>query len=91
MATANQTPLVAADTALDAVQTLVSVNNIDQTVFSDSDRASAVKYWDECFFQNTVSEDIYDAIASKSGTASVIRDQASLHGILFKTSILVYH
>lgn len=66
----------------DAVQTLMSVNNIDQTQFVQSDLDVTRKYWDEVFFQNHVSGDIYDAIASLSGAANTTRQQVSPHAEL---------
>ena len=58
----------------DAVHTLVSVNNIDQSVFKTSDRAIASKYWDSVFLQNSVGDDLYDAIASISGSSVATRE-----------------
>lgn len=70
-----------------AVQTLVAANNIDQSKFVQSDLDTTKKYWDDVFFQNHVSGDIFDAIASKSGTANAVRAKASVTDILMN----VYH
>lgn len=67
----------------DAVQTLVSVNNIDQSVFQIGDKATTTKYWNAVFLQNSVSEDIFDAIASKSGTSAATREKVSAPGNYF--------
>lgn len=58
-------------------QTLLSVASINPAVYNTSDRLTVEKHWSSCFIQNSVSEDIYDAIASKSGSSSLVRDQAS--------------
>ena len=59
-------------------QTLVPVNNIDQSKFVQTDLATISKHWNKVFFSNTVSEDIYDAIAAKSGTSDPRTDQVSI-------------
>lgn len=54
----------------DALQAIVANNNMDTSVFVDGDRATARTYWNEVFvheYQNTVTESLYNAIASKSG------------------------
>lgn len=58
-------------------QTLISVNSIDQEKFKSSDLKSIKELWNKIFIQNTVSEEIYDAIAAKSGAAQVTNDAAS--------------
>ena len=65
-------------TARTPYQTLVPVNNIDQSKFAQTDLATVSKHWNKVFFRNTVSEDIYDAIAAKSGTSDPRTDQASI-------------
>ena len=62
------------ETQRDALQTLMSVNSIDQSVFTDGDSETIGKYWSKVFLQNSVGEDIYNAIANKSGTAAATRD-----------------
>lgn len=61
-------------------QTLVSVNSLDHEKFKEGDRLAVGKYWDKVFTQNNTSEEIYDAIACKGGSAAknaTIRSQAS--------------
>ena len=57
----------------DTLQTLVRVNNLDQSLYVDKDTEIISKHWNKVFLQNTVSEDIYDAVASKSGTSAANR------------------
>ena len=69
------------EAARDALRTLVSVNNIDQSVFTDGDSETIGKYWSKVFLQNSVGEDIYNAIANKSGTAAATRDLVIMTGL----------
>ena len=69
------------EAARDALRTLVSVNNIDQSVFTDGDSETIGKYWSKVFLQNSVGEDIYNAIANKSGTAAATRDLVIMTGV----------
>ena len=55
-------------------QTLAPVNTLDQSLFVDQEREIIGKHWNKVFLQNTVSEDIYDAIASKSGASAATRN-----------------
>lgn len=54
----------------DAVQTLVSVNNMDQSVFRDGDKTILASSWHKVFKNCSPTEEIYNAIASKSGAHS---------------------
>lgn len=62
--------------------TLISVNNIDQDKFVESDRVAATQHWSHVFIQNTISEEIFDAIATRSGTVNNIAEKASVHYLL---------
>lgn len=75
--TAVNVAIATAPTGPTPYQTLVSVNNIDQGKFVQSDLASVSKHWSKVFFNNTVSEDIYNAIAAKNGTAKPTTDKVS--------------
>ncbi len=68
----NVSPVVRNTT--NALQTLVAVNNLDQSLFVDKEKEIIGKHWNKVFLQNTVSEDIYDAIASKSGASAATRN-----------------
>jgi hypothetical protein len=48
-------------------QTLVSVNNMDETQFRIGDEKVLAKYGPKVFQNNMVSEDIYNTIANRSG------------------------
>lgn len=48
--------------------TLLSFSSINSDQFKVSDRAATSKHWYKVFLQNSVSEEIFDAIASKSNT-----------------------
>lgn len=67
-------------------QTLVSVNNIDQEKFVQTDLATVSKHWSKVFFNNTVSEDIYNAISAKNGTAKSTTDQVSKSNTVLMTA-----
>ena len=57
------------------------VNNTDQSKFEKSDAAALAKYWNKCFLQSTnaiVSSEIYNAIATQSGTTQSKIDWASI-------------
>ena len=60
-----------------AYQTLISVNSIDQEQFKSSDRKAVEGLWCKVFVQNTVSEEIFDAIAAKSGELQAKKELAS--------------
>ena len=59
---------------------LISVNGttVDEQKFVDLDREVASRRYKNVFMQNTVGEDIFDAIASKSGSKAVGRNEASI-------------
>lgn len=54
-----------------AVQTLMSVNNIDQSVFIAQDKVTVNKYMGD-FFQNLSSEGVYEAVVAMSGSSRTI-------------------
>lgn len=56
----------------DAVQTLMSVNNIDQSVFVAQDKATVNKYMGD-YFQNLSSEGVYEAVVAMTGSVSTMR------------------
>ena len=60
-------------------RTLVSVNSIvdDQTKFHDSDFEAVKKRYNCVFINNSVSEDIYDAIAAQRGSQIATRSKVS--------------
>lgn len=61
----------------DAIQTLISVNTIDQTVFAASDAAAGDKYWSKTFIDNTISQNLHDFIGAHCGGSTAIRDSVS--------------
>jgi hypothetical protein len=64
-------------------QCLLSVNSVlDQDKFEASDRKATKLRYGSVFMQNTVGDDIFDAIASKSGSKAVLRNEASICLIL---------
>ncbi len=61
-------------------QCLLSVNSVvDQDKFEASDREATQLRYSNVFMQNTVGEDIFDAVASKSGSKAVMRNEASIY------------
>jgi hypothetical protein len=61
-------------------QCLLSVNSVvDQDKFEASDREATQLRYKNVFMQNTVGDDIFDAIASKSGSKAVMRNEASTY------------
>ena len=73
--------LVSTESTAGAYHTLSSVNNIDQSKFEKSDAAALAKHWNKCFLQSTnaiVSSEIYNAIATQSGTTQSLVDSASI-------------
>ncbi len=54
---------------MDAVQLLASVNTINPEAFRNTDKLTLKTYFPKVFLQKVVSDDIYNAIASKSGSA----------------------
>ena len=64
-------------------QCLLSVNAVlDQDKFVATDHKAAKLRYSSVFLQNTVGDDIFDAIASKSGTQAVLRNEESICLIL---------
>jgi hypothetical protein len=61
------------------LQSLIPLNGttIDEEKFVESDRVAACRRYKNVFMQNCVGEDIFDAIASKSGSKAVGRNEAS--------------
>jgi hypothetical protein len=82
-------PGAVAETArLSGFQTLISVNNcLDNETFKSGDRTIITKWWDKVFQQNSVCEDIFNAIASRSG-AGKSSDQSDL--VRIKLSLYIY-
>lgn len=60
--------------------TLRDIGSIDESVFAPEDKTTFSKFWDKTFFQKTVSEDIYDAIASRSGASVAAREKVRMNG-----------
>ncbi len=60
-------------------QTLMSVSAVvdDQSKFEASDFAAAKKRYSSVFINNSVGEDIFDAIAAKSGGIAATRSKVS--------------
>jgi hypothetical protein len=60
-------------------QTLMSVSSVvdDQSKFEASDFEAAKKRYSSVFINNSVSEDIFDAIAAKSGSIAATRSKVS--------------
>lgn len=58
--------------------TLIPVNNIDPEKFKRNDQVTIAKYWNKCFLQKSVSENIYNAIASQSGASQSLTASASI-------------
>jgi hypothetical protein len=64
-------------------QCLLSVNAVlHQDKFVATDHRAAKLRYSSVFLQNTVGDDIFDAIASKSGSKAVLRNEASICLIL---------
>lgn len=80
---------------VDAVQTLVSVNNMDQSVFLEDDKAIAQRAWKSVFVHvnDAVTESIFTAIATKSGSLTKNCDKVGaktspcLHGRCYETNL----
>ena len=70
-------------------QTLISVNSIDPDKFKTSDRAAASKHWYNVFVQNSVSEEIYDAITSKNSTEKEEKAQRELASSCYLNCIFI--
>ena len=49
---------------------LRTLNHVDATRFTELDKHTAQQYWADTFLGNMVGDEIFDAIASKSGTAA---------------------
>ena len=50
---------------------------IDEASFVKDDTETYERYWSKTFFQNQISENIYDTIASKSGAGNAARVEVS--------------
>lgn len=72
----------------DVVQTLMSVNNLDPNLFRDNDRKASQKSFDKTFVSKLTSQEIHDAIASKSGARTKSAQvRASMYNVLHFKSI----
>lgn len=76
-----------------AYETLVSVNNIDQSKFEKGDASIIANCWNHIFFQKEHSNRIYNAIADQSGAAHLEsqKESASIcHLFYFGTILFVW-
>ena len=65
----------------DAVQKLISLNSIDQSIFIEGDKQIVKANWNKVFkhqYEGAVTDSIFDAIASKSGVKSAECKSVSL-------------
>ena len=87
---AHQTTNSRANAPSTGYQTLVSVNSINPDKFKTSDRAAASKHWYNVFLQNSVSEEIYDAIASKNNSEKEKAQRELASSCFLKLYLLPY-
>lgn len=57
-----------AEAPITGYMTLTSFASINADQFKSSDRTATSKHWYKVFLQNSVSEEIFDAIASKNNS-----------------------
>ena len=59
-----------ASPAAAAYDRMTSVATLDKTLFAESDLKTVRENWSQTFLQNNTSEEIFGAIASKSGNTN---------------------
>ena len=68
-----------------AYERMTSVTTLDKTAFADSDLKTVREHWSQTFLQNNASEDIFAAIASKSGSTNDKALKASVSAVKVST------